>query len=604
MDLDGPQGAEVFDVDPDVEVGVSGLAITSESLGIDNAGTLTLSDCELGNDGNALQVTTIENDGSLTVDNCNMSGNGTPPEGYSTGLINNGTATLTDVQVEGYDIDHGSNGGPTAIDNSGEITINSSQVVGNTSYFGGGTIENNGGSVTIVGSTVSDNGFDTVGLNGIINASGTMNISNSTVSDNNFVGIENSDTLSVSDSTIDSNPGGGIIGGGTLTVTDSTLSRNVGGAINSDGGPATVTGSTISNNVVKGKAHGGGISNAGTMNIESTTVSGNNSNDEPGGGIYNDGSMSLTDSNVSSNTNSAGGGGVDNVGSLIVSDSTIAKNTLVDTGGAGGGGILNESPNKGPQASLVLTASTLAENHSNSHGGGIENDGGSALVTASTLTQNASDKQGGGIDNVGGGSATLAATVLAGASPDDCSGVMTDAGYNLDDDGSCDFSGANLSYSDVAPYLGPLQNNGGPTKTEEPALGSPVLDDIPMGATANGVTLCPSTDQRGIARPQGSECDIGAVELSPTPQDITSADDATATADLPFSFTVTTTGSPVPKLSETGSLPKKLTFTDNGNGTATISGKSKNVGSSELLLKAKYGGYVVLQVFTLTTTAG
>ncbi len=160
----------------------------------------------------------------------------------------------------------------------------------------------------------------------------------------------------------------------------------------------------------------------------------------------------------------------------------------------------------------------------------------------------------------------------------------------------------------MKPYLGPLQDNGGPTETEEPALGSPVLDDIPIGASADGVTLCPSTDQRGVARPQSSECDIGAVELSSTPQDITSAGNGTATVGQPFSFTVTTTGTPTPKLSETGTLPRNLAFTDNGDGTATISGVARKAGSSELVLKATFGTgtgkYVVLQVFTLTVTAG
>ena len=35
---------------------------------------------------------------------------------------------------------------------------------------------------------------------------------------------------------------------------------------------------------------------------------------------------------------------------------------------------------------------------------------------------------------------------------------------------------------------------------------------------------------------------------------------------------MTTTGSPAPALSEAGTLPKGVTFTDNGNGTATLAG--------------------------------
>ena len=47
---------------------------------------------------------------------------------------------------------------------------------------------------------------------------------------------------------------------------------------------------------------------------------------------------------------------------------------------------------------------------------------------------------------------------------------------------------------------------------------------------------------------------------------------ATSIVGSPFSFTVTTTGAPAAALTETGALPSGITFTDNGNGTATIAG--------------------------------
>ena len=56
------------------------------------------------------------------------------------------------------------------------------------------------------------------------------------------------------------------------------------------------------------------------------------------------------------------------------------------------------------------------------------------------------------------------------------------------------------------PMLGPLANNGGQTQTMLPQAGSPAID---AGNDAN----CPATDQRGVSRPQGVHCDIGAVEL-------------------------------------------------------------------------------------------
>ncbi len=396
--------------------------------------------------------------------------------------------------------------------------------------------------------------------------------------------VVNLGTLTLSDCTMTgnlaSNDGGAVENDGDLTIDSSTFTHNAaaapttGGAIESSGGSVSITGSTISDNNV-GIGSGGGIENdAGTMSVVDTTITGNTANG-PGGGIYNAGTMSVTDSTIDHNLGVRGGGGINNAGSMSIADSTIALNIIE---GGGGGGILNTG--------------TLA-------------------VTASTVTQNSHrtifrHNDGGGIKNVSG-SVTLAATVVAETSPVDCIGVITDAGYNLDDDGSCGFSATNHSFSHVKPHFGPLQGNGGPTETEEPALGSPVLNDIPVGATANSTTLCPGTDQRGVTRPQASACDIGAVELSATPQDITSADQVTVPARQPFAFTITTTGSPTPSISIIGKPPRKLTFVDNGNGTATISGRAKQVGSSAPIIKATFGSgstqYVVLQVLTLSVTS-
>ena len=77
--------------------------------------------------------------------------------------------------------------------------------------------------------------------------------------------------------------------------------------------------------------------------------------------------------------------------------------------------------------------------------------------------------------------------------------------YNLAPDGSC---GATVAGADL---LGPLADNGGPTLTHLPAIGSGAVDAIPLGTPG----LCDGTlaeDQRGVARPQGGGCDIGAVE--------------------------------------------------------------------------------------------
>jgi uncharacterized repeat protein (TIGR01451 family) len=87
---------------------------------------------------------------------------------------------------------------------------------------------------------------------------------------------------------------------------------------------------------------------------------------------------------------------------------------------------------------------------------------------------------------------------------------------------------------------------------------------------------------------------------------ITSAARATATTGQPFSFEVTTTGSPTPSLSETGALPSGVTFTDHGDGTATLAGTpaSGQQGTYPITITAQNGsGSSVTQSFVLTVAA-
>ena len=80
---------------------------------------------------------------------------------------------------------------------------------------------------------------------------------------------------------------------------------------------------------------------------------------------------------------------------------------------------------------------------------------------------------------------------------------------------------------------------------------------------------------------------------------ITSAATATATVHAAFRFTVATTGFPIPVLSEFGTMPKGLTFHNNGDGTATISGHAATVRTYHLQLKATNSAGKATQNFTL-----
>jgi hypothetical protein len=105
------------------------------------------------------------------------------------------------------------------------------------------------------------------------------------------------------------------------------------------------------------------------------------------------------------------------------------------------------------------------------------------------------------------GSMTLRNSIVASNAGGNCYGSLSssilDGAHNISfPDTSC--PGAN-----VDPRLGPPQDNGGPTLTQAIAFGSPALDAVPATGAA-----CEPTDQRGVLRPAGAACDIGAFELA------------------------------------------------------------------------------------------
>ena len=83
---------------------------------------------------------------------------------------------------------------------------------------------------------------------------------------------------------------------------------------------------------------------------------------------------------------------------------------------------------------------------------------------------------------------------------------------------------------------------------------------------------------------------------------ISSANSTTFTVNTPGNFSVTTAGTPTPSLTATGALPSGVTFKDNGNGTATLSGApgTGTAGSYVLTIKAHNGIGRCFQSFALT----
>ena len=86
------------------------------------------------------------------------------------------------------------------------------------------------------------------------------------------------------------------------------------------------------------------------------------------------------------------------------------------------------------------------------------------------------------------------------------------------------------------------------------------------------------------------------------PPKFTSSATATGTVGTAFSFKVTTSGTPVPTITKTGSLPSGVTFTANTDGTATISGTPADGwnGTYFLTITARNSLGSVQQSFVLT----
>jgi len=318
------------------------------------------------------------------------------------------------------------------------------------------------------------------------------------------LGIANGNNLSTG-------KGGGIDNEGTLTVTNSTFSRNVaysigGGIVNGYEKTLTVTNSTFSGN---GAGSGGGISNFGTVTITNSTFSGNDREGDNfftafGGGIWSNGTLIVTNSTFSGN-GADFGGSIENEGTLTVTSSTFSQNVAHSAGG----GIANGG-------TLTVTNSTFSSNGA-VFGGGIENEG-ALTVTNSTFSSNSANF-GGSIFNEE--SASLKSTILASsANSGNCSGTITDAGYNISDDMTCGFAktGSANNGDGVNLLLSPagLANNGGPTQTLALVPGRTAIDVIPLAACTDQTGRPITTDQRGFPRPDAGEavCDIGAYESS------------------------------------------------------------------------------------------
>jgi hypothetical protein len=151
---------------------------------------------------------------------------------------------------------------------------------------------------------------------------------------------------------------------------------------------------------------------------------------------------------------------------------------------------------------------------------------------------------------------------------------------------------ATLSESGTLPTGVSFVDNGDGTAT---------LTGTPAAGTAGSYPLT-ITATNGVGGPATQSFTL-TVDAAAA---ITSGSSATFTTGSSGTFTVTSTGYPTAALSETGALPSGVTFTDNGNGTATLAGSPSagTAGSYPLTITATNGvGSPATQSFTLTVNA-
>lgn len=262
---------------------------------------------------------------------------------------------------------------------------------------------------------------------------------------------------------------------------------------------------------------GAGIESFGTLSVSQATVTGNDANlaagcgtGGTGGGIDQDsdatGPLTIDHTTIAGNSAGCFGGALDLEGPTLAADVYSISNTTMTgnmTSASGDGAGIDIDNQTSP---IHFVNDTIAGNSWSSAGTATGFGGGIWLTSSNSLI-------------------TANNTIVANNVPNDCSTAFSTASTtstpNLDSDGSC-FGAANGNLQ-ANPKLGALSNNGGETDT------MPLLDGSPAINAGNNST-CQSDDQRGVSRPQGPTCDLGAYEATPPFVQTTAASAVTSTS--------------------------------------------------------------------------
>lgn len=332
--------------------------------------------------------------------------------------------------------------------------------------------------------------------------------------------------------------------GANVTLRDAEI-RN-----NSESGIRIYNGQVMVENTLIADNPEGAILNddAGILTVRSSRIVRNGTRLEataretglPRAVIYNEGEMRVIETTIANNEDDGGGGEnlISNWGSLTIERSTISNNRV-------GRSAAVYSP---IGSSTVLTNSTISSNT----GSGITAVGADLRITFTTVTGNGLSGLFGNAGETAPMTLRMENSLIENNGEQDCSFqlghtiVFDRRGRNLSD-GSCDFD-----YGGPFPrppegdfFLGPLADNGGPTQTHALLEGSRGIDAAE--------SPCLATDQRGIGRPVGGGCDVGAYEFT-----------FAVTAGTPAATLIPVqTETPAPTATE--SAPPLLTFIQDAN---------------------------------------
>jgi hypothetical protein len=464
---------------------------------------LVLSDAK-GTSGGA-----IRNFGTLRLTNCRIASSAAT---YGGGLGNYGSA---EVFATEYDHNTASvNGG--AIDSTGVLTVTGVTVHDNSAVHRGGGLYNYLGKVDIRDTQITTNTTGTYG-GGIGNDAGTLHGGGLVLAANEAGqsggGLQNNGIAEIQQSFVGSNQAGlrgaGIASTGVLTLATTFLKQNLvpfappnnerfGGGIYTSG---KLTGFylTLDRNTAP---KGGGLWGGGNITLVGSSFL--HGDAFMGGGIYigKNGVLTLQGSVVGNSTawfenaygsESGTGGGLQNDGLARIESTAFVHNSAAFFGG----GILN-------QTTMTLTNSTVDENQSGDWGAGIGTTGVITVVNSTLADNTSSGLQAGNLALFNGGRAWLQNTILSATTGDsNCLGYETSLGNNLSSDASCRLN-ASGDISNTAALLLPMGQSSGYYRVPQPA--SPAINHGNNAA-------CPAIDQRGVPRPLGGTCDIGAIEV-------------------------------------------------------------------------------------------